>query len=561
MPAASTELSHAFFEKHRPLLEQAAAAVAQRGHWTPYPEIPSPRSYGDSAMETGRQAYEALLNKDFPLDQPGQTGWLAPEQSPYGMALGVRYPVCAPDVLVAAAQAAMAPWRRIGPDGRAGVCLEMLARLHARSFEIAHAVMFTSGQGWMMAFQAGSPHAQDRGLEAVTQAWIAMKQIPAETIWEKPQGKNPSLKMRKHYEVVGRGVALVIGCCTFPTWNTYPGLFAALATGNPVIVKPHANSVLPMAITVAIMKEVLRDAGLDPNLVSLAVVADDADTRKLATHPGVKSIDFTGSNHFGHWLYDHARQAQVYAELAGVNHVIVESTDNYAGLMQNMAFSLSLYSGQMCTTPQVLLVPEGGIETDQGHKSFDQVAADLGKAVADFLADPKTACAVLGAIPAEATLARIAEARELGKVILDSQTLVNPDFPQARTATPLLLSCDASNEAAYREERFGPISFVVKVADTAAAIALSRKIVTEQGALTVGLHSSDPAVIDAVTEATLESGVALSINLTGGVWMNQAAAFSDFHGTGMNPAANASYCDAAFVANRFRVVQRRYHIA
>ena len=27
--------------------------------------------------------------------------------------------------------------------------------------------------------------------------------------------------MKKHFEIVGRGVALVIGCGTFPTWNTY----------------------------------------------------------------------------------------------------------------------------------------------------------------------------------------------------------------------------------------------------------------------------------------------------------------------------------------------------
>ena len=54
--------------------------------------------------------------------------------------------------------------------------------------------------------------------------------------------------------------------------------------------------------------------------------------------------------------------------------------------------------------------------------------------------------------------------------------------------------------------------------------------------------------------------VALSINLTGGVFVNQSAAYSDYHGTGGNPAANASYADSAFVANRFRVVQRRYHV-
>jgi hypothetical protein len=52
----------------------------------------------------------------------------------------------------------------------------------------------------------------------------------------------------------------------------------------------------------------------------------------------------------------------------------------------------------------------------------------------------------------------------------------------------------------------------------------------------------------------------LSLNLTGGVFVNQSAAFSDFHATGANPAANASLSDAAFVANRFRVVQSRSHI-
>ena len=57
-----------------------------------------------------------------------------------------------------------------------------------------------------------------------------------------------------------------------------------------------------------------------------------------------------------------------------------------------------------------------------------------------------------------------------------------------------------------------------------------------------------------------DAGVALSINLTGGVFVNQSAAFSDFHGTGANPAANAALTDAAYVANRFRVVQHRMHV-
>ena len=60
--------------------------------------------------------------------------------------------------------------------------------------------------------------------------------------------------------------------------------------------------------------------------------------------------------------------------------------------------------------------------------------------------------------------------------------------------------------------------------------------------------------------AALESGVHLSCNLTGGVFVNQSAAFSDFHASGANPAANASLTDGAYVANRFRIVQSRRHV-
>src|SRR4029434_2900748 len=97
-------------------------------------------------------------------------------------------------------------------------------------------------------------------------------------------------------------------------------------------------------------------------------------TQARATSPAVKSIDFTGSTVFGRWLIDNARQAQVYAELAGVNNVVIESTDSYKAMLNNLAFTLSLYSGQMCTTTQDIFVPAGGIDTDEGHKSFDEVA-------------------------------------------------------------------------------------------------------------------------------------------------------------------------------------------
>jgi phenylacetic acid degradation protein paaN len=555
-------MPHPLSEKHASTLQSALAAIADRGYWSAFNEMPSPKAYGETAMADGKAFFEQLLGKDFTLDQPGSTGWHGGEVSPYGVALNVRYPVCDIDGLVAAGHKAMDPWQQVGLEARTGICIEMLTRLNQQSFAIAHAVMMTTGQGFMMAFQAGGPHAQDRGLEAVAYAHREQSFIPARARWEKPQGKNPPLVMQKEYALVGRGVGVVIGCGTFPTWNTYPGLFAALATGNAVIVKPHSNAILPAAITVRILREVLAEQGLDPNLVLLSVAKDRDATKRLVTHPQVRSIDFTGGNAFGQWLLDHCRQAQVYAELAGVNNIVVDATDAYQDMLKNLAFTLSLYSGQMCTTSQAIFVPAGGIQTDLGHKSYDDFCADLAAATQRFLSKPEVACAVLGAIQSSDTLQRIeqANAGSLGRVILASEKITNPEFPSAEVRTPVLLACDASDEKAYMEERFGPISFLVKVSDTKAAIALSERVVSTHGALTVGLYSTSQEVIDQMTQATWRGKVALSINLTGGVFVNQSAAFSDYHGSGANPAANASYADSAFVANRFRVIQRRWHV-
>lgn len=365
-------------ERHRSTLDGAVAAIRGRHHHTAYPESPSRSVYGDGAAPEGEAAFKALLGRDFPLDGPGDRGRVATERSPYGLELGVGYPRADAEALLAASQRALRSWRRVPLDVRAGVCLEILDRLNRRSFEMAHAVQHTSGQSFVMAFQAGGPHAQDRGLEAVAYGYDMIERYAGESLWEKPQRRGGPITMAKRYTARGRGVGLVIGCNTFPTWNSYPALFANLVTGNTTIVKPHPGAVLPLAITVAVARDVLTEQGLDPDAVLLAAEAtEDRVAAELALRPEVRIVDFTGSTEFGDWLEDNARQAFVSTEKAGTNTVVVDSTDAYRPMLGNLAHSLALYSGQMCTTPQNIYVPAGCVATDEGHKSVDEFAADL----------------------------------------------------------------------------------------------------------------------------------------------------------------------------------------
>lgn len=549
-------MSTTFFERHRATLDKAVQAIGERGYWSPYSESPSPRVYGETAADDGKAAYDARLNRPFGIDQAGTIGRIGSEVSPYGPALGITYPQADIDQLLQGVAAAGAAWRKAGPQVWAGVALEIVARLNAHSFEIAHAVMHTTGQAYMMSFQAGGPHAQDRAVEAIAYAWQETSRIPTDAHWEKPQGKHDPLKMQKSFRIVPRGIGLVIGCCTFPTWNSYPGLFADLATGNTVIVKPHPGAILPLAITVEIARAVIAEAGFNPDVVTLvAHEAGDKVATELALRPEIKLIDFTGSSANGNWLERNAVQAQVVTEKSGVNQIVIDSTADFKGMARNIAFSLVLYSGQMCTTPQNIYIPKDGINTAEGHISFDAVVAAIGEAINKLTGDPVKAVELLGAIQNTAVLDRIEAARKVGDVVLDSISLQHPLFPDARIRTPLLVK--TAGDKAVTEEFFGPISFAVATDSTAVSIALAEKTVREHGALTLSGYTTDAAVKEALGDAAAEAGVALSLNLTGGVFVNQSAAFSDFHGTGANPAANAALADTAFVASRFRVVQTR----
>jgi len=241
-----------------------------------------------------------------------------------------------------------------------------------------------------------------------------------------------------------------------------------------------------------------------------------------------------------------------------VNPLILDSVDDLKAVTGNIAFTISLYSGQMCTTSQNIFIPKGGIETPQGHKSFDEVAAAIVKAVDWLLGDPARGAEILGAIQNERTLERIKQARAQGGAVLREPTPVpNEHFPQARLASPLILKVDAADEKLFMREMFGPIVYVIATGGTDESIELATRAARQLGAITAAIYSTDADVLARTEAAMTAAGVPLSCNLTGQIFVNQSAAFSDFHVSGANPSGNATLCDAAFVANRFRVVQSR----
>jgi phenylacetic acid degradation protein paaN len=550
------------YEQHRDALAQAHQACRHRGYFSLFHETPDRHPGGAEAQAAGLAAFRGQLGRAFELDQPGMLDRIGGEVSPYtGEPLGIDYPRADVDVLFAAAQSAMRGWADAPPEARLGVCMEIVARLYADVFVAQHAVMHTAGQSALMSYAGSGTNALDRGVEALAYAHAAMADVPREATWERRFGST-TLTLKKRWRLVPRGVAVCFACATFPTWNAYPAMLASLATGNAVIVKPHPTGVLSMALAVRTCREVLAAAGYSPDLVTLCCDSVEAPIGKvLVQHPRAAIVDFTGSARFGAWVEQHAPPKLCYTETSGVNTVVVESVDALDPVVKSLATTMSLFSAQMCTSPQNVYVPRDGIRCGDARVSPEEFGAALAAAMDSIAADPRRAGPILAAVQSPATPSMLdqlqADGARHGRVLRESRPYAHADFPNARTRTPLLIGVEAGARELYGEERFGPAGFVITTADRDAALAEAAGDAKRSGGITAFVYSTDPAYLERAEDAYSAAGAQLTCNLTGPMPLNFAAAYSDYHVTGLNPAGNATLTDLAFVASRFRITQVR----
>jgi phenylacetic acid degradation protein paaN len=539
------------FEKHKEFLQRAITALHERTFFAAYPENPSKTIYGENADEEGQDFFKKSLGQKFQeLNQDRAESWIGDEESPYlNKSLDISYPGFSSSFLLEQAKSSLGIWKKKSPEERAGILVESLEGVKKRFFDIAYATMHTTGQGYMMAFQASGPHGADRALEAIAAGYEELKRFPASASWIKPMGKY-EVHLEKSWVAEPKGVSLVIGCSTFPTWNSMPGLYASLITGNPVIVKPHPKAILPMAIVVAEIQKVLKAEGLPLEICQMAPDrVDNPITKKLAESPDVQLVDYTGGPQFGDYI-EGLKGKVTFSEKTGVNSVILHSADDISKVVQNLSFSISLYSGQMCTAPQNIFVSKDGILTPEGNVSAEKFSNLLAENVSALVDNPKAGPFVLGAIQSPNTVSRIS-GFESGNSVLKEREIENPIFKNARTLSPRVVLMDTSEKSKFSEELFGPLAMVIETENIEESIELAGQLAAEHGAITCGAYSTDENIKNQIKDRMASCFTPVSFNLTGNIYLNQHAAFSDFHVTGGNPSGNASFTNPEFVIKRF----------
>ncbi|TCV97657.1 NADP-dependent aldehyde dehydrogenase [Luteibacter rhizovicinus] len=295
--------------------------------------------------------------------------------------------------------------------------------------------------------------------------------------------------LRAHRAPLAKPV-LIFGPNNFPyAFNAIAGsdFASAIAARNPVIAKAHPSHPATSQRLAQLAHTTLTEAGLPAAAVQLLYHFDNAHGIGLAGDTRLGAIGFTGSRTGGLALKAAADRGGVpiYAELSSVNPVFLlpgALAERGDALAQEFFASCVMGSGQFCTNPGIVVVPEG----PRGD-TFVTSARALFAAAA-----PK----VLFSRGVRDNLVRaVADLREAGATVLAGGGTGEGD---GYLHEPTLLVVDAetfkASPGALQTEAFGPVSLIVRAADTQTMAALAT---TFEGNLTGTLYRAADGSDDA----------------------------------------------------------------
>lgn len=164
------------------------------------------------------------------------------------------------------------------------------------------------------------------------------------------------------------GPVAVFGASNFPFAFSVLGgdTASALAAGCPVVVKAHESHPATSERCGRLMVQALESCGDDQGWFALLQGRSRELGRALATEPRIRAVAFTGSLQGGRALFDAAARRPdpipVYAEMGSLNPVFVTAASaarRGAAIADALAASLTGSAGQLCTKPNLIVLPDG----------------------------------------------------------------------------------------------------------------------------------------------------------------------------------------------------------
>jgi acyl-CoA reductase-like NAD-dependent aldehyde dehydrogenase len=401
-----------------------------------------------------------------------------------------RYPLCGePDVqrAVSAASAAQRQWKRTDTQSRA-------ALLHG----VAHAIEQSAMRdelAQLMCREMGKPYPDAMGelsiCASVFRYYAEMARDDGGTV----AGTNqPGSFQHMRYEPYG--VSVHILPFNYPVLLLCWTVAASLAAGNACIVKPAEATAL------CTLRFMAHFAALPPGLVA-CLPGNAATAQSLIQSPGTHAVAFTGSvaaaRAVGAACAQHMKPCVL--EAGGSDPMIISRHAPLEVAAAGCVNSAFLLSGQVCTSSERFFV------VDEIHDAF---VAEFARRTRRLRVGDGMGMAEIGPLVSEA--ARDKVARLVRQAVAQGARVVcggriPPDWPSGWFYEPTILTGVTPQMAIMREECFGPVAAICRVADFDQALRLAND--TEFG-LGASVFTTDLA--EAMEAADrLESGM---------VWIN-----------------------------------------
>ena len=356
------------------------------------------------------------------------------------------------DRAVAAAKAAQPAWEKVQMAERVALMRRVIDYLKARADEITE----------LEVKELGAPVTFTRNLHVN----YPIARIVSFT--------DLAEKLPDHYDfpesTCTREPVGVVACITpwnYPLGQVVQKVPPALLMGNTCVLKASQHTPL----TAYFLAEAFEAAGLPPGVFNLVSGRGRSLGDRLATHPDVDMVSFTGSTTVGSMLGQKglASLKRPHLELGGKSpFVFLPGIESLEPAVKKLFDSIFLNAGQTCTALSRLLVPEA---------EFDRITKELLRQIPNYrTGDPTDAKTAVGPLSSLAQYRKVRSYLELG--LEEGATLLAGAVPPEEPETgyfiePAIFTNVKNDMRIAREEIFGPVLCVLtyKTLDEAAAIA------------------------------------------------------------------------------------------
>ncbi|WP_067855107.1 aldehyde dehydrogenase family protein [Nocardia shimofusensis] len=300
------------------------------------------------------------------------------------------------------------------------------------------------------------------------------------------------------------GVVGAIAPWNFPLLLTLWKVGPALAAGNSVVVKPDEHT--PLSILA--FARIAEENGLPPGVLNVVPGEGREAGARLASHPDVGKIAFTGSTEIGREIMRLASGTvkNITLELGGKGPSIVLDDADLDLAVDGVLYGCFVYSGQVCESGTRAIVPHA-IYDEFVERLLERAATIRIGATRDWDTDMGP---VINAKQKARILDYIEGARSDGATVaLGGRTVEGHGFDKGFWIEPTIITGVRNDMRIAQEEVFGPVLCVIAYDGDDEAVAIAND---SQYGLAASVWSGDNERALAVSERVQ----------AGSVWINDA---------------------------------------